>query len=79
VLDAACPWSFPLKNGEAFLTIGELEASQLISEGDKSVTFEFNLQRGRYFLYASMTGQRKNAIEVSPFFVVAECQGLPKA
>jgi hypothetical protein len=78
VLDAVCPWSFPLKSGEAFLTIGELEASQLISEGDHSATFEIDLTRGKYFLIASVTGQRKLDIEVSPFFVVVECLELPR-
>lgn len=78
VLDAICPWSFPLKKGEAFLTIGEIEATQLISEGDISAIFEIKLPPGKYFLSASMTGQRKIDIEVSPFFVIVECLELAR-
>lgn len=72
VLDAACPWSFPFKAGEAFLTIGEVETSRLIAEGDHSTTFEIDLTRGKHWLNATLTGQRKDGIEVSPFFVIVE-------
>lgn len=76
VSDAVCPWSFPFKAGEAFLAIGEIEASRLLAEGDRSATFEITLQRGKYFLNASLTGQRTNGSEVSPFFVIVECLDL---
>lgn len=73
VLDAACPWRFPLKKGEAFLRIGDVEASQLIPEGATEITFNVTLRPGEQFLNASLTGQREEGIEVSPFFVVVEC------
>ncbi|MGH9468993.1 MAG: arylsulfatase [Terriglobia bacterium] len=72
VLDAACPWRLPLKAGEAFLRIGDVEASQLIPGGATSVTFEVTVRPGKHFLNASLTGQREAGVEVSPFFVTCE-------
>lgn len=78
VLDDVCAWRFPLKTGEAFLSIGELETSRLISEGDASVIFDVQLHPGKFFLNASFTGQRSDDAEVSPFFVVVECLELAR-
>ena len=73
VLDDVCRWQFPLKKGEAFLRIGEIETSKLISPGTRSVIFNISLQTGKYFLDAVLTGQRlDNEPEVSPFFVNVE-------
>ncbi|MGH7995206.1 MAG: arylsulfatase [Opitutaceae bacterium] len=76
VLDAVCPWQFPLKKGEAFLRIGDLAVDRLIPEGAGSVVFDVELGPGRHFLDASFTGQREIPIEVSPFFVNVECLGI---
>jgi hypothetical protein len=77
VLDAACSWSFPFQAGEVFLRIGDMDVNQLISEGANSASCDINLQRGKYSLDISITGQRENGIEVSPFFAVVECLELP--
>ncbi|MGH9328387.1 MAG: arylsulfatase [Terriglobia bacterium] len=73
VLDATCPWRFPLRKGEAFLRMGNLETSQLIPDGATEVVFNTTLQQGEQFLNASLTDQREEGIDVSPFFVVVEC------
>ena len=73
VLDAVSPWRLPLTAGEAFLRIGSVELSKLIPEGEASVAFDVSLHTGQYFLNASLTGQRENGIEVSPFYVEVEC------
>jgi arylsulfatase A len=80
VLDAVSSWRFPLKAGEAFLRIAEVEVSQLIPEGTASVNFDVTLRPGKYYLDASFTGQREDyEVEVSPFFVVVECLDLARA
>jgi hypothetical protein len=72
VLDAVAPWRLPLKTGEAFLRVGSIELSKLIPDGAASVAFDVNLHAGQQFLSASLTGQREDGIEVSPFFVEVE-------
>lgn len=68
-----CLWAFPFREGEAFLRVGIVEKSQLVQEGATSITFDVTLEPGAQFLTASVTGQRENPIEVSPFFVIVDC------
>lgn len=68
-----CSWNFPFKAGEAFLQVGDIEKRHLVQEGARSVSFDVVLEPGAHFLTASVTGQRKAPVEVSPFFVIIDC------
>jgi arylsulfatase A-like enzyme len=61
-----------IKQGKAFLGIGNVTSEKPIEAGSASVTFEVNLKSGPCRLEAVFTGQRADHQVVSPFLIDVE-------